>query len=122
VDYVLDDVHHSICWTKNNPLDVLEVVTNSPWQIIQRAKKKETDVTGFVATKGSIPVSGLKRKMDDRGTVSEPKRIKAFTDTIDEILIPQGLVWDNENYSCAYYSVLTVLLSVWMQNPSRWKN
>lgn len=30
-------------------------------------------------------------------------------------------MWDSENYSCAYDSVLTVLLSIWMQNPSAWK-
>ena len=126
-DYVPGDVHCSIRWDKNDPLNLLDVVTDSPWQIIQRTKKRQTvltkksDTTGFIAAKGSVPVSGVKRKMEDYDVVPEPKKIKAHADARDEILVPRGLVWDSENYSCAYDSVLTVLLSIWMQNPSAWK-
>jgi len=34
---------------------------------------------------------------------------------------PQGLIWDGQNYSCAYDSVMTILLSVWSQDPAKWK-
>lgn len=34
---------------------------------------------------------------------------------------PLGIVWDGENYSCTYDALFTILLSVWTQNPSRWK-
>jgi hypothetical protein len=125
--YVPDNVHHSIRWDKNDPLDVLDVVTDSPWQIVQRTKKKnyvvtkKSDTIGFVAARGSVPVSGLKRKLEEHEAIPKPKKVKVCRDAGDKIQVPRGLVWDNENYSCAYDSVLTVLLSIWMRNPSKWK-
>ena len=34
---------------------------------------------------------------------------------------PLGLIWDGQNYSCAYDSIMTILLSVWSQDPTEWK-
>src|SRR5882762_4681082 len=38
--YVPKNVHASIQWNKHDPLDTLNVVTDSPWQIIQKGKQK----------------------------------------------------------------------------------
>ena len=29
--------------------------------------------------------------------------------------------WSSENYSCACDSVMTILLSIWSQDPAEWK-
>jgi len=62
--YVPNNVHASIRWNKHDPLDTLNVVTDSPWQIVQRGKKKGNTFTnepansiGFVAARGTIPVA-----------------------------------------------------------------
>ncbi|KAE9388293.1 hypothetical protein BT96DRAFT_751835, partial [Gymnopus androsaceus JB14] len=31
-----------------------------------------------------------------------------------------GLIWDNENYSCAYVAFLSILLDIWLYNPQKW--
>jgi hypothetical protein len=67
-------------WSVTDPLPLLPVVTDAPWQIIDKIKKKEVDTktpvesnttniqSGFVAAKGSMPVKlgkseNLKRSM-----------------------------------------------------------
>ena len=52
------------------------------------------------------------------------KRIKntemsEFQDRLSEC--PLGFIWDSENYSCAYDSLLMILLVIWSEEPSRWK-
>jgi len=131
--YVPKNVHASIQWNKHDPLDTLNVVTDSPWQIIQKGKQKgnastdkPTNNIGFVAARGTIPVTvtASKRPLDvddNRTEVIKAKRAKLSEETITKDQGPLGFVWDGENYSCAYDSVLTILLSIWMQNPSKWK-
>lgn len=131
--YVPKNVHASIQWNKHDPLDTLNVVTDSPWQIIQKGKQKgnastnkPTNNIGFVAARGTIPVTvtASKRPLDvdnNRTVVIKAKRAKLSEETITKDQGPLGFVWDGENYSCAYDSVLTILLSIWMQNPSKWK-
>jgi len=63
-------------WSVIDPLPLLAVVTDAPWQIIDKKKKKEVDTktavesnttsiqSGFVAAKGSMPVKlGKKLKI-----------------------------------------------------------
>ena len=131
-NYVPKNVHNSIRWNKHDPLDSLNVVTDSPWQIIQRGKQKgnaftnkPTNSIGFVAAKGSVPVTVTTSKrpldVDDRTEVKAKRTKLSEETTITKDQGPSGFVWDGENYSCAYDSVLTILLSIWMQNPSKWK-
>lgn len=35
-------------------------------------------------------------------------------------LSPIGLIWDSRNYSCGYDTLLTIITSVWMNNPLEW--
>ena len=45
-----------------DPMPLLSVVTDAPWQIINKKKEKEVKIettsiqSGFVAAKGSVPV------------------------------------------------------------------
>jgi hypothetical protein len=130
--YVPGNVHPAIRWHKGDPLNMLAVVTDSPWKIVQKIdreetqgpKIKKTNLVNFVPAEGSVPVKS-KRKLDQDinensdGPVS--KKLKMNTDVIRDVCGPSGLVWDGDNYSCAYDALLTVLLSIWTQNPSKWK-
>jgi hypothetical protein len=63
-----------------------------------------------------------KRKANDNNGVSA-KRIKLtpalyFNETpLNE---PKGLIWDGENYSCAYDALFSVLWNIWLADPTKW--
>ncbi|KAF8222351.1 hypothetical protein L208DRAFT_1524316, partial [Tricholoma matsutake] len=33
---------------------------------------------------------------------------------------PAGLIWDSENYSCAYDALFSILCDIWIQDPKKW--
>ena len=80
---------------------------------------------GFVAAKGSVPVnSGKKRKLE------EAENLNAITKRRKEIQIaiatndscsPSGLVWDGDNYSCAYDALFAILFNIWTTKPKKWE-
>jgi hypothetical protein len=131
--YVPGNVHPSIKWNEQDPLHELAVTTDTPWQLVKKSEyvnknksvSSKSDTTGFVAAKGTVPVvvdsSFKKRKLDDDDTNKVSKKFKTSEDSIAKSCEPQGFIWDNQNYSCAYDSVLTILLSIWSQNPIIWK-
>ena len=67
VSYVLQHVHPSLHWHKRDPLDMLPVVTDSPWQIVQNVyvsaqkeiKLKKPNILNFIPAQGSVPVTSL---------------------------------------------------------------
>ena len=128
--YVPSNVHPSIRWNDKDPLQELAVMTDASWQLVQNFKNKKaastkSNMTGFITAKGTVPVgvnsSSKKHKSDDEGIEQVAKKIKARENDDSESGGPQGFIWDGENYSCAYDSVMTVLLFVWSQDPTKWK-
>jgi len=128
--YVPSNVHPSIRWSEQDPLQELAVMTDAPWQFVKKLKNQKvasakSNMTGFIAAKGTAPVGvdslSKKCKSDDDGTEQVSKRFKASEDNNNESDGPQGFIWDGQNYSCAYDSVMTILLSVWSQHPTQWK-
>ena len=128
--YILANVHSAIKWSKYDGFDMSEV-TDSPWQIVKKEgetkvqyKSKKSDTLNFVPAQGSAPLM-LKHKLEDDVTVasntSDLKRRKISTHQTNDTESPLGLLWDSENNSCAYDALLTILLSIWSQNPSTWK-
>jgi hypothetical protein len=61
-DYVPPLTHPALNWSVKDPMPLLSVVTDAPWQIIDKKKKKEVKIENttiqsvFVAAKGSVPV------------------------------------------------------------------
>ena len=86
-NYVPDLTHPALKWSAKDPLPLLPVVTDAPWQMIEKKqtnkeKKKTGDIedkndapkvpSGFVAAKESVPVnSSKKRKVEDEENFSE---------------------------------------------------
>jgi hypothetical protein len=133
--YVPKNVHSAIKWSKSNPLDMLPVVTDSPWQIVKAPKKENTkskslksNIQGYVAAKGTVPVvvhvnhdhDKSKKRKSDETTQQNAKKIKVTHD-VDEEEGPSGIMWDEVNYSCAYDALFTVLFFIWTENPTKWK-
>ena len=67
-EYVPEHTHDAIRWTAEKPLKLLDAVTDSPWQNIDKSKKK-TDVdkpSKFVKAAGSISVkTSVKHNIDE---------------------------------------------------------
>jgi hypothetical protein len=99
------------------------VVTDAPWQIIDKKKKKEDKIeatsiqSGFVTAKGTVSVkSGKKRRPEEpKNLNASAKKTKAaqMIITSDNSSSPAGLIWDGDNYSCAYDALLTILYDIW---------
>src|SRR5882762_8811318 len=66
-EYVPPLTHPALQWSVEDPLPLLSVVTDAPWHIIDKKKKKEVELetskihSGFVAAQGSVPVKSGKK-------------------------------------------------------------
>ena len=72
---------------------------------------------------GSVPARGIKRKAehDVQGNVGTAKKLKPDNSEAAEYLSsPLGLVWDHQNWSCAYDSCFTILYYIWTTNLHKW--
>ena len=129
-DYVPPLTHPALNWSVKDPMPLLSVVTDAPWQIIDKKKKKEVKIetttiqSVFVAAKGSVPVkSGKKRKLEDAEDISASnKKIKAAQVIIasGDSSSPSGLIWDGGDYSCAYDALFTILYEIWSRDTRAW--
>src|SRR5882762_2675905 len=79
---------------------------------------------GFVAAKGSVPVDsgGKKRKLEEaenlNALIKQRQKIQIAIAT-NNSSSPSGLVWDGDNYSCAYDVLFTVLYKIWSTNVKK---
>src|SRR6202050_574134 len=99
--YVPRDVHHSIRWNKQDPLEMLDVVTDTSWQIVKNSKygknqrstlASKSNITGFVAANGSVPVGRTQKRKSDNDTDKIPRKvIKMSEDILDNMQGPEGL-------------------------------
>src|ERR1700677_3459989 len=111
-------------------MPLLSVVIDAPWQIFDKTKKEEVKIeptsiqSGFVAAKGSVPVkSGKKRKLEEHENLSAiTKKTKAAPMVIasEDFSKPSGLIWDGDNYSCAYDALFTILYDIWSTDTKAW--
>jgi len=138
-NYIPKLTHSALKWSVQDPLPLLPVVTDAPWQIIEKKKankkqkntgdiKVKDDATeiqpGFVPAKESVPVnSNKKRRLEDEENLSASIKKTTPTQMImasSDSSSPSGLIWDGENYSCAYDALFTVLFEIWSSDPKVW--
>jgi len=135
-EYVPPLTHTALRWSVKEPLAFLPVVTDAPWQIIGKKNNKdnETEIAadvetiniqpGFVAAKGSVPVnSQKKRKLEEAensNSITKRKRGVQIEIASNDPSSPSGLIWDGDNYSCAYDALFTVLYEIWSTDVKVW--
>ena len=143
-----NSLHAALQWDHSNPFSIEPVTEDSPWTVINNTKKSELidqqdttnikqkfkrNVTLFVPAQGSKPVTVStttqheikvrdKRKRHNEDEVT-PKRAvkKAKSSQYPSGHQFIGIPWDCVNYSCAYDSLLTILLSVYTECQQNWK-
>ena len=138
-NYVPELTHPALKWSAKDPLPLLPVVTDAPWQIIEKrqankkkAKTGDAEVaddapevqSGFVAAQGSVPVdSSKKRKVEDdesaSASIKKTKTAQMIMFSADSSS-PSGLIWDGKDYSCAYDALFTVLFEIWSSDTKLW--
>jgi hypothetical protein len=143
--FVPPNVPSQLKWTSLDPMNLLPHITDSPWQIVKDNKnkhkssidpdadtksitnKRDINTHAFVVAKGTMPIHntgqivGIKRKTMDDDLISGPlKKKKAKLTFIPAQDSPVGLIWDSENYSCAYDALFSILCDIWIQDPKKW--
>src|SRR6202790_3123844 len=137
-NYVPKLTHPALKWSAKDPLPLLSVVTDAPWQIIEKKqankKKAKADAevaddapevqSGFVAAQGSVPVDSSKnRKVEDdesaSASIKKTKTAQMIMPSADSSS-PSGLIWDGKDYSCAYDALFTVLFEIWSSDTKLW--
>jgi len=105
---------------------MLPVTTDSQWQLVDKEKSKlkstasEKVLTNFVPAKGTAPIpkntESKKRKAENDVDIDITKKFPRSS-TVSK---PRGLLWDGDNYSCAYDALFTVLYYIWKDNKFMW--
>jgi len=141
--HVSDEISHAlqkIIWdlppsATNHFPGKLSLCIGMPVIIIDKKKKgaeieAATEVetlniqSGFVTAKGSVPVnSGKKQKHEEAEISIEITKIKKAVQIAvysDDHYSPSGLVWDGDNYSCAYDGLFIMLFEIWSTDVKVW--
>lgn len=122
-DYVPNNTDEALKWSKNDPMNVLPVITDSAWEIIDKSKKLKIVpklITNFVPAKGSIPV--LKPQNESSEFKHLNKKIKVNNEYPSLIInSPPGLRCDSNNYSCSYDSLFSILYNIFIENHTNYE-
>lgn len=121
-DQLDKDWHQGMKWNKQDK------VIKSPG----RDEMWDVNLNKVAALRKAVKDTKEKAKFDnyrdrqDKEVEVETKKIKRTKTAIDQQEItdssPIGLIWDSQNYSCAYDSLFTVLYNVWSENPVHWSS
>src|SRR6202522_2966951 len=137
--YVPDEVPDTLRWTKSDPLNVLKVQTDTKWQLIEKFKEKATKYTPALGTVAIDNNKSKKCKADEisSGTAVDRDLSDIKADNIPSVPVisnkrpninldvqnqdaPIGLIWDSQDYICAYDALFTILGDIWVFNPTMW--
>ncbi|KAI0067152.1 hypothetical protein BV25DRAFT_1868127 [Artomyces pyxidatus] len=121
-NHVPEKVHPSIRWSKESPLVIGDEGKDSPWQLISTKGKSQLDKTSKAETS-----KGQKRKRDDADAPG-PKRLTKRRKIGPNQFIAQsllgaerkGILWNGDTLTCAYDSILTILLQVYLAHGDQW--
>jgi hypothetical protein len=111
-------------------MHLLPAVTDSPWQLSDKEKTKIKGTAKLKATTNFVPAQGStiitpqptakKRKLEDDCNENGNVTSKIPRTSRSRTVRPKGLIWDGDNYSCAYDALFTVLFDLWKENQFMW--
>jgi hypothetical protein len=119
--YTPEKTDHVLRWSPAKPMSLIEEVIDSEWQLITKKKdakisveKTENDFTP--------PVLTPKRKNKDPTLPVEKRKKVTHSSASDKqnIIQPIGLIWDENNYSCSYDSLILIIYHIWIRHTMIW--
>ncbi|KAF7977064.1 hypothetical protein HWV62_4852 [Athelia sp. TMB] len=112
------------------------IAKQADWQFASKSKhtadnkrtRKQRVEASYVPAIGSLPVSRFdvkvpsKRKSIGDHKKTQKRRKPSGGDHASALApaAPAGMVWDSENWSCAYDSLMSVLYDIWSDKPKNW--
>ncbi|TFK31820.1 hypothetical protein BDQ12DRAFT_618180, partial [Crucibulum laeve] len=104
---------------------------DTDWHLVLRYKMEEELPKETMADNHWVPHMNSPKKRQNKTVIrkkqmltneNEPECKKQKLPSIlsRQALNPKGFIWDHEDYSCAYDSILTILLNIWTRNTPRW--
>ncbi|KAI0751710.1 hypothetical protein C8Q80DRAFT_1099534, partial [Daedaleopsis nitida] len=115
--FVPKTIHSAIKWSNKDPFPLNPVKVDSPWTLIKQSKADafaskqaamKCDTSNFVVAKGTQALNSVSNAATNQ---SIKHKCSMEEDEIDNTLKKKGIPWDKDNWSCAYNSMLTILLS-----------
>ena len=121
VHHVPAETDSALRWSANDPLHLSSTTDTASWKLVDKKlyqkKKKTSSSSLFIPAKGSLSLS-LKKRQLLNPLISFPKHAKIVQ--LSTHTSPAGLIWDSQNYSCAYDSLLVILYDIWQSNHMKW--
>ncbi|KAA1479922.1 hypothetical protein DENSPDRAFT_746065, partial [Dentipellis sp. KUC8613] len=117
--YVPDKVPAILRWSESNPLPLVASAPYENWQILKappRSKKSNVDHADLHSKDFKKTTSHMLNG-PDKFTKAQGTQIAQ-----PPISQPTGLIWQQENYSCAYDSLFTILYHIYNTEKQYWDN
>ncbi|KAI0741506.1 hypothetical protein C8Q80DRAFT_1109645 [Daedaleopsis nitida] len=130
--FVPKTMHSALKWTAVDPFPIEKLAQDVPWTLVKATKTQPTntdegssgkkseksqvkkDLTAFVLAQGSQPLQIVSNTTKPQ----RAKRLKVSKPPAGKKLV--GFPWDSVNHSCAYDSLLTVLLTLYTECRESW--
>ncbi|KZT10425.1 uncharacterized protein LAESUDRAFT_614928, partial [Laetiporus sulphureus 93-53] len=129
--YIFKTMHRSLKWSNEDPYPLNDPEPDSPWQIVTQDKLKE-----LKPVYKHLPAKRIKALLtvsNDQGE-KKKKRMRVSDETgLDDKKMrtasplslyssPVSFIWDENNYSCAYDSLFSILLKVFTDCSQQWND
>ncbi|KAI0749944.1 hypothetical protein C8Q80DRAFT_1064471, partial [Daedaleopsis nitida] len=130
--FVPNTMHSALKWTTSDPFPIPKVTEDTPWTLVKISKDQKSstansngkdksekpqvkrDRTAFVSAQGSHALQTIEQDTKPQ----QAKRIKVTKPPKGKMFV--GFPWECVNHSCAYDSLLTVLLTLYIECRDLW--
>ncbi|KAF8143053.1 hypothetical protein K438DRAFT_1634372 [Mycena galopus ATCC 62051] len=106
-----DILHPALRYKVGDDVKYVKPIQVGEWKLLDADQKK--------FAKEFEPSAQVGKRKTSSPVASDQHRAKKIKLLNNE---PQGLVWDSENYSCAYDALFTCLYHMWRDQPALWTN
>ena len=125
-NFVPNSMPNSLKWSENEPFNIDDIIEELEWNIISEKKIKKNKNTQenersndtFISAKGTTQLASISTTQ----ALSKSKKAKTTRNTNITSLMPfYGFKWNENTYSCAYDSILLILLHLLRNNNTIWQ-
>jgi hypothetical protein len=124
IHYVPTQTDLALRWTAQDPLDLISVV-ESPWKL---SNSKQTNIVPkseklssmFLPAQGSQKVAHTQKHSHNEDGEILPLKKLTEQHCNNNYNGPAGIIWDGNNFSCAYDALIVILYDIWIQDPKSW--
>jgi hypothetical protein len=104
-------------------LELEEAIVKKQKIVIESAAQKVNPVRIILSSQKYKSSTSPKRKAEVDLASKEAlttKKKRAALESVTQENNSVGIIWDSQNYSCSYDSVFTILVNIWICNPTMW--